>query len=120
MSERRDPPPGHPFTPGQVKMLRRAVIIMGVLLVAGIAALIYGFVREARKMTSRAEISIPATPFSSTIAAGDGKIRALTLADGVLAIAAGGKSSAVSGDEIVLFDIRARREIGRLKLKPAE
>jgi hypothetical protein len=126
-----EPPPGHPFTPAQVRALRIAVIVMGVLIVLGVIALIFGMARQAQKMASRQSsstaVSAPALSGASTVpqsvVIGDAEVGAMTLAGNVLAIhtrplqpGAQQRSEAKRG-EIILYDIQAGREVGRIKLE---
>lgn len=116
-------PPGHPFTPAQVRMLRMAVIIMGVLIVLGLIALVYGIARQARKM---AEVRDTPTrveaPFSRPLNIGRGRVQSMVLNDGTLAIhvSDGDAGGTAERGEIIIFDIRRGREIGRIPLRTGE
>lgn len=125
-----EPPPGHPFTPSQVRALRIAVIVMGVLIVLGVIALIFGMARQAQKMASRlpssTAVSGPAlsgTPtVPQTVAIGDAEVVTMTLGGNVLAIHTRPKANPATADEgkrgeIILYDIQAAREVGRITLE---
>ncbi len=122
MTPTPEPPPGHPFTPGQVRMLRMAVIIMGVLIILGLIALVFGIARQAKKMAGPRETSIAEQPFSAPVPVGAGQVRSMVLNEGILAVHIGpeGAQGAGSAGQIILFDIRRNREIGRIRLQSSD
>ncbi|HEX2448492.1 MAG TPA: hypothetical protein VHK26_09950 [Methyloceanibacter sp.] len=108
------PLPGTVFTPRQVRVLKLAVVIMGILLVGGFAFVLAAIVYQASKGgQSRApsgaeaiagELDIPKDATISTLAL-DGDRLALHL-----------QSSA--GAEIVVIDLANGKTLARIKLKP--
>lgn len=121
-----DQPPGHPFTPRQIRMLRLSVIIMGVLIILGLIALIYGMARQAKKLSTPREPSIAetlpsGTPFSGHIPNAGGEVKSMVLDQGTLAIhMAPAEGQGGAPGQIILFDIRRNREIGRIRLDGAQ
>ncbi|HEX9753148.1 MAG TPA: hypothetical protein VGA46_06830 [Methyloceanibacter sp.] len=108
------PLPGTVFTPRQVRVLKIAVIVMGLLLVGGFAFVLAAIVYQASKGEQSstpsgeeavaAELHIPKDASISTLAL-DGDRLALHL-----------QSSA--GPEIVVIDLKTGKTLARIKLKP--
>jgi hypothetical protein len=108
------PLPGTVFTPRQVKALKLAVIVMGILLVGGFAFVMAAIVYQASKggqssmpaggEAVAAELPIPKDASVETLAL-DGDRLALHL-----------QSSA--GAEIVVIDLKTGKTLSRVKLKP--
>jgi lysylphosphatidylglycerol synthetase-like protein (DUF2156 family) len=107
------PLPGTVFTPRQVRVLKIAVIVMGLLLVGGFAFVLAAIVYQASKGEQgapageeavAAELHIPKDASISTLAL-DGDRLALHL-----------QSSA--GPEIVVIDLKTGKTLARIKLKP--
>jgi hypothetical protein len=108
------PLPGTVFTPRQVRVLKLAVIIVGILLVGGFAFVLAAIVYQASKggqshapsgaEAIAAELHIPKDATISTLAL-DGDRLALHL-----------QSSA--GAEIVVIDLANGNTLARIKLKP--
>ena len=107
------PLPGTVFTPRQVRVLKLAVIVMGILLVGGfafvLAAIVYQASRGGQSSVApggepvATELQIPKDASVSTLSL-DGDRLALHL-----------KSSA--GPEIVVIDLRTGKTLARIKLK---
>jgi len=106
------PLPGTVFTPRQVRVLKAAVIVMGILLVGGFAFVLAAIVYQASKggqstagtEAVAAELPIPKDATVSTLAL-DGDRLALHL-----------QSSA--GPEIVVVDLKTGKTLARIRLKP--
>ena len=107
------PLPGTVFTPRQVRMLKVAVIVMGILLVGGFAFVLAAIVYQASQggqsastaeEAVAAELHIPKDASISTLAL-DGDRLALHF-----------QSSA--GPEIVVIDLKTGKTLARIKLKP--
>ncbi len=108
------PLPGTVFTPRQVRALKIAVIVMGILLVGGFAFVIAVIVYQASRVgqasspasieQGEAELAIPSGATVTSLAL-DGDRLALQL-----------NSSA--GPEIVVIDITTGKVISRISLKP--
>src|SRR3990170_5891621 len=108
------PLPGTVFTPRQVRVLKIAVIVMGLLLVGGFAFVLAAIVYQASKGEQSstpsgeeavaAELHIPKDASISTLAL-DGDRLALHL-----------QSSARPG--IVVIDLKTGKTLARIKLEP--
>jgi len=109
------PLPGTVFTPRQVRLLKIAVIVMGLLLVGGFAFVLAAIVYQASQISKESTASAPALggveaelaiPSDATVTsfALDGDRLALHL-----------QSSA--GPEIVVIDLKTGKVLTRIKLK---
>jgi len=113
------PLPGTVFSPRQVRVLKIAVIVMGILLVGGFAVVVAGVVYQASQLgDKKAETPAPAhavlpgvqtelaVPSGATVTAMalDGNRLALHL-----------KSSA--GPEVLVIDVPTGKVISRIRLK---
>ena len=108
------PLPGTVFTPRQVRALKIAVMVMGVLLVGGFAFVLAAIVYQASRggqsgapagaEAAAGELHIPKDASISTLAL-DGDRLALHL-----------QTSA--GPEIVVIDLKTGKTLTRIKLKP--
>ena len=120
---------GTVFTPRQVGRLKIAVVLMGILLLAGFAAVIGGMIYQASKMGQKAPsagsaISIPQTvPMAP---ASPGKPPAFDIPEGwnVVSMALDGDRLALyirspEGAEIVVVDIRSGTVVSRVKIERA-
>jgi len=114
------PVPGTVFTKRQVRILKIAVIVMGVLLVGGFAFVLAAIVYQASHPAQDAVAQHPA------MAAGEGS-RAIDLpmAPGanVAGLSLDGNRLAVqldgpSGAEIAVIDLASGKIVARVKLKP--
>jgi hypothetical protein len=107
------PLPGTVFTPRQVRILKIAVIAMGILLVGGfafvLAAIVYQASRSGQGRQSAAspvatELHIPKEATIDTLAL-DGDRLALHL-------------NSAAGSEIVVLDLATGRTLARVRLTP--
>jgi len=108
------PLPGTVFTPRQVRVLKLAVIVMGILLVGGFAFVLAAIVYQASKgghsvnaaagNEAAAELHIPKDANVGTLAL-DGDRLALHL-------------QSAAGAEIVVIDLASGKILFRVKLKP--
>ena len=108
------PLPGTVFTPRQVRVLKFAVIVMGILLVGGFAFVLAAIVYQASKggqssalsggETVAAELRVPKDASIETMAL-DGDRLALHLQTG-------------AAPEIVVIDLKTGKTLARIKLKP--
>ena len=103
--------------PPNVRILKRAVYIMGVLLVVGsivvIGTIIY---RAVNYDASRSASKAPGKPFpdiNAEIGAG-AKVGAIELDGNRMAVHVSGNGK----NEIIIFDIRKGTVLGRVKLEP--
>jgi len=111
------PLPGTVFTPRQVRVLKIAVIVMGILLVGGFAVVVAGVVYQASQIGDkkvqtpapdalagvRTELAIPSGATVTAMAL-DGDRLALHL-----------KSS--TGPEVLVIDVPTGKVISRIRLK---
>ena len=111
------PLPGTVFTPRQVRALKIAVIVMGILLVGGFGLVMATIVYQASKLGDK-KVSAPA-------AAPETAPAALSLPPGatVSSMALDGDRlalhlSTAAGPEIVVVDLATGRIVSRIKLKP--
>jgi len=114
------PVPGTVFTKRQVRILKIAVIVMGVLLVGGFAFVLAAIVYQASHPTQGARAQRPATP------AGEGP-RTIDLpmapGAGVTSLSLDGDRLAVqlvgpSGPEIAVIDLASGEIVAHVRLKP--
>ena len=111
------PLPGTVFTPRQVRVLKIAVIVMGLLMVGGFAFVLAAIVYQASQVgqggkgaagaatgAASSELQIPKDATVSSLAL-DGDRLALHL-------------SSPAGSEIAVIDLRSGKVIARIKLKP--
>jgi hypothetical protein len=110
--------PGTVFTPRQVRILKIAVIVMGILLVGGfafvLAAIVYQASRSAQDgARSAAAGSEGSAPNFDVRAPAGATVTALSLDGNRLAVTLGGADA-----EIVVIDIGSGRTVARVKLKP--
>ncbi len=107
--------PGTVFTPRQVRLLKIAVIVMGLLLVGGFALVLGAIVYQASQLSSEGQASVPAVGGVETELAipPDATITSLALDGDRIALHL--QSSA--GPEIAVIDLRTGKVLTRLKLK---
>ncbi len=109
--------PGTVFSPRQVRILKVAVIVMGVLLVGGfafvLAAIVYQASHSAQKTSVPARVGEGARDIDLPMAAGT-KISAMALDGDRLAVHLDG----ASGEEVAIIDLATGKLIARVKLKP--
>jgi hypothetical protein len=109
------PLPGTVFTPRQVRVLKVAVIVMGLLLVGGFAFVLAAIVYQATR--GGQDEAAPAAMFDGNeadLAIGkDASVTALSLDGDRLAI----HLKSASGPEIAVIDLTTGKVIARLRLK---
>ncbi|MGD9867798.1 MAG: hypothetical protein AB7U38_07355 [Hyphomicrobiales bacterium] len=110
------PVPGTVFTPRQVRVLKVAVIFMGILLVGGFALVMGAIVYQASNLgksavpaaipagePARAELALPEGARILNMATGEGKL--------VLHVEAGGAG------ELVILDMATAKVLSRVRLR---
>ena len=108
------PLPGTVFTPRQVRLLKIAVIVMGILLVGGFAFVLAAIVYQASK-GGQGGIPAGAEPIAAELhVPKDATVSTLSLDGGRLALHL--QSSA--GAEIVVIDLATGKTLARVRLKP--
>ncbi len=111
------PVPGTVFTPRQVKALKIAVIVMGVLLVGGFALVLGAIVYQASRLGQDAPARDPAVSDQGaaqvTVPQG-ANVTAMDLDGGRLALHLAGSN----GPEVIVIDVGSGRVLARIKLKP--
>lgn len=118
MAADTEPLEGSVFKPHHVRMLKIAVIVMGILIFAGMAVLVAGLMHQASKAGKRGAVSEAALPAAGGIvniktgkAAG---VKAVTIEAGLVAVHLQGPE----GNEILLIDGKSGRLISRIVLNP--
>jgi hypothetical protein len=119
------PLPGTVFNPRQVRLLKIAVIVMGILLVAGFAFVLAAIVYQASRLGDGAA-PVGAT-VSQPMALPEGLAAELPIPQGaeVTTLALDGDRLAVhlksqAGAEIAVIDLRSGKVLARVRLKPAQ
>jgi hypothetical protein len=108
------PLPGTMFTPRQVRVLKVAVIVLGILLVSGFAFVLAAIVYQASK-GGQSGAAVPAEPISAELhLPKDATVSTLALDGDRLALHL--QSSA--GPEIVVIDLATGRTLARIRLVP--
>ena len=114
------PVPGTVFTPRQVRILKIAVIVMGILLVGGfafvLAAIVYQASHPAQDVSLTGAQVVPgqaALSIDLPVAAG-AAVTAMSLDGNRLAVHLNG----ASGPEIAVIDLATGKVIARVRLKP--
>jgi hypothetical protein len=108
------PLPGTVFTPRQVRLLKIAVIVMGLLLVGGFALVLGAIVYQASQLGKEGQALTPATGVETELAIpSDATITSLALDGDRLALHL--QSSA--GPEIAVIDLKTGKVLTRLKVK---
>jgi hypothetical protein len=110
------PLPGTVFTPRQVRVLKIAVIVMGLLLVAFVlAAIVYQASRGGQSTPSAEAAAGAGTPALSELQIPkDATVTSLALDGDRLAL----HLTSPAGGEIAVIDVRSGKVIARIKLKP--
>lgn len=112
------PVPGTVFTPRQVKALKIAVIVMGVLLVGGFALVLGAIVYQASRLgqDNRGAAAPPMSDQGATqVAVPQGaSVTAMDLDGGRLALHLDGDG----GPEVMIIDLGSGKVLARFKLKP--
>jgi hypothetical protein len=110
------PLPGTVFTPRQVRVLKIAVIVMGVLLVGGFAFVLAAIVYQASR--GGQDVALPAAAPRGVEAElavpRDASVTALSLDGDRLAI----HLDSASGPEIAVIDVKTGKVVARVRLKP--
>ena len=111
------PLPGTVFSPRQVRVLKIAVIVMGLLLVGGFAFVLGAIVYQASRggqATPSAEAAAGASILSALPIPKDASVTTLALDGNRLAL----HLSSPQGGEIVVIDVAAGKVLARIRLKP--
>lgn len=110
------PLPGTVFTPRQVRVLKIAVIVMGILLVGGFAFVLAAIVYQASKGgQSAVGVGAPPAGIEAELAIPkDATVTALSLDGDRLAL----HLNSAAGFEIVVVDLRTGKLIARIRLAP--
>src|SRR5262245_61802918 len=113
-----DAVPGTVFTPRQVRILKIAVIVMGILLVGGfafvLAAIVYQASRPAQDGARVAATGAQGSALSFDLPVPVGAtVTGLSLDGNRLAVTLGGADA-----EIVVIELGSGRTVARVKLKP--
>jgi hypothetical protein len=109
------PLPGTVFTPRQVRVLKIAVIVMGLLLVGGFAFVLAAIVYQASR--GGQDGAVAAAPGGVAGELGipkDASVTALSLNGDRLAL----HLNSAAGAEIAVIDLRTGQMLARIKLKP--
>lgn len=112
--------PGTVFSSRQVRMLKVAVIVMGVALVGGFALVLGTIVYQASNIGKSALSSVPDTALATVPAAAG---IALKQGESISHLALDGNRLAVhvsgpAGAEIRIYDLRAGAVIARVRVEP--
>jgi hypothetical protein len=105
------PLPGAVFNPRQVRVLKIAVIAMGILLVGGFAFVLAAIVYQASR---GGQSSVPAGAEAVLQIPKDASIGTLDLDGDRLAL----HLQSAAGAEIVVIDLKTGKALSRIKLKP--
>ena len=111
------PMPGTVFTPRQVRVLKVAVIVMGLLLVGGFAFVLAAIVYQASRggqATSPAEAAAGTSTLSELSIPKDASVTTLALDGNRLAL----HLDSPQGGEIVVIDVATGKVLARIRLKP--
>jgi hypothetical protein len=119
VSEHEAKLPGTVFSPRQVRILKLAVIVMGILLVGGFAFVLAAIVYQASHLKQNGIASAPAqspegTPGIDLPLAEGATVSAMSLDGNRLALQLNGGE----GPEIVVLDLQSGKIVARVKLKP--
>jgi hypothetical protein len=109
------PLPGTVFTPRQVRLLKIAVIVMGILLIGGFALVIATIVYQASRLGqgNAASATLPAGVAAELAVPKDATVGALALDGNRIALHL--KSGADA--EVVVVDLKTGKVLARIKLK---
>ncbi|MGK2921465.1 MAG: hypothetical protein ACSLE4_01530 [Methyloceanibacter sp.] len=114
------PLPGTVFTPRQVRGLKIAVIVMGILLVGGFALVMAAIVYQASKLGDK-KVQAPAAGQASAPAEASGSALALPRGATIASMALDGDLLALhlqtsTGPEIAVIDVTTGRVLSRIKI----
>jgi hypothetical protein len=121
MTEDSTPLPGTVFTPRGFRILKIAVAVMTVLMLAGIAALVYGVTLQLSKLGSGSKpeaaaetATVPAgpAPYARVLDLGPGRLEAVTAGAGLIVLYWKGEAS----DIVISADSRTGNELGRIQI----
>ncbi len=107
------PLPGTVFTPRQVRVLKIAVIVMGILLVGGFAFVLAAIVYQASKGAQDGAASAAGVEAELAIPK-DASVSALSLDGDRLAL----HLNSAAGPEIAIIDLATGKIVARIRLKP--
>jgi hypothetical protein len=110
------PLPGTVFTPRQVRLLKIAVIVMGLLLVGGFAFVLAAIVYQASQIAKESATSAPALGGVETELAipPDATVTSLALDGDRLAL----HLSTPNGQELLVIDLKSGKVATRVRFKP--
>ena len=110
------PLPGTVFTPRQVRVLKIAVIVMGILLVGGFAFVLAAIVYQASKggQSAAGVRALPAGIETELPIPKDATITALDLDGDRLAL----HLKSAAGAEIAVVDLKTGKVVARIRLAP--
>ena len=115
MTNVSSPLPGSPFTPRHVRILKISVAILTVLLLAGIVALVFGVVRQAKKLTASPPPPAQVTgqsPYSQSLDLGQGRLEGVLASGDFLIFYWKGEGS----DTVLTINPRNGYEVGRIQV----
>jgi hypothetical protein len=122
MTEDSTPLPGTVFTPRGFRILKIAVAVMTALMLAGIAALVYGVTLQLSKLGSGSKpdaaveraAAVPAgpAPYARVLDLGPGKLQAVTAGTGLIVLYWKGEAS----DTVISADPQTGNELGRIQI----
>jgi hypothetical protein len=121
MTEDSTPLPGTVFTPRGFRILKIAVAVMTVFMLAGIAALVYGVTLQLSKLGSgskpeaaaeTATVAAGPAPYARVLDLGPGKLEAVTAGAGLIVLYWKGEAS----DIVISADPRTGNELGRIQI----
>jgi hypothetical protein len=108
------PLPGTVFTPRQVRVLKFAVIVMGILLVGGFAFVLAAIVYQASR-GGQSSVAPTAEPAAAELQLPkDASITAMSLDGDRLAL----HLTSANGPEIVVIDLKTGKTLARIEIKP--
>ncbi|MGA8689308.1 MAG: hypothetical protein ACLQF1_03370 [Methyloceanibacter sp.] len=111
--------PGMVFTPRQVRILKLAVIVMGILLVGGFAFVLAAIVYQASRSAQGVGASAPLMPGQGELSIDlpvprDATLAGVSLDGNQLAVQLNGNA----GPEIAVIDLASGKIVARVRLKP--
>jgi hypothetical protein len=122
MTEDSTPLPGTVFTPRGFRILKIAVAVMTALMLAGIAALVYGVTLQLSKLGSGSKPDVVAetpaalpmgsAPYARVLDLGPGKLQAVTAGTGLIVLHWKGEAS----DTVISADPQTGNELGRIQI----
>jgi hypothetical protein len=107
------PLPGTVFTPRQVRLLKIAVILMGILLVGGFALVVATMVYQASRLGQEAAPALSGVETELAIPK-DAEVTGLALDGDRLAL----HLRTAGSQELVVIDLNSGKVVARIRLKP--